>query len=1432
MVQRLLAFLLCLAPAFAQITDLHQVGATYREVLVAYTSPITGACTVQVSESPSLTPSVPDVDTTKFAGSNSDFRNGTQGRARTFIVGAAGLGIDYAPVALDGLKTSRALQNNTDHTLKVTCGAFNSTIPIRTANISPGDTRPINSVPIDPAHLGEAGWPFLPWDASAPVIDPVTGVLIQQMWTYESNISPTGAFPMLAVYDNAGTWSNLSNLFPVAITDEAGTPSGSPLKITVSGAGNYNSTISVKEASTGTLLVQAGGAPAPGEYFNFNNGQYQFNPADTGGKLISYRINANDGNVASFTGSSNDPIVAIGNGIGIALRLAIRGFVDSITTTLAACITLNGATCYGPFLPITLPVGSGNIATVTIGDVDVYTSPPAHAPMMSAWLNANQQFPQVAYNKAGTASNVGNVLTITGLNGPGGFDRRWTTDTHITYNGATYKVLSVTNGLTMTITPTPPTDGSGPWASHQFGYLIKKTSVGGTVNIDYITDSPVPITVQINDQASGGSKQCTLSEYPQGFRIGLDRGSTGAACTNTSPISCTTTSPHDFVTGDTVKIRDVPGNTAANGTWPIVVTGARTFTMTGSDGTTSGVFPSDAGDAIYNGGGGLVWKLTASRGHVCVVSSSAGSQELYWVNKRVSPKTIVYLGPFQTQTVVFDGGIVSPGGVLGEEDPEIPAFYKLYTQSGVQELYKGLYIGAQPTGMFQPGAKWVQGFTQNPYIGIWHMTRLTAAQSVTAKIQAFDPTFPSGFNVEIDRSPKPGKLAFSVKYLQQNNKGWIGVYDTVSNSVVALMNTWQNSNARWAGLHTPLAWEGADQISWVPYNLDGKDGENGPMANKGPYQMTLTGSSMAAGPDLSNTCQAQLTAIGQSNPLNVTGFLCSTVTVDTVIPITPSTASPANDTLNNQGLRIGDLMKMTDQTAPSTARPWGLIEEEVERIIGFNTSTKQLVLQRAYVGVGSIELWPSTTHAVGNKFYMFSNSSPRWWDWVNAPHGETGTDPYQQNLNGITIDESFPDASHYFTRNALTVSDAGGLASVPGASCPGAADAESAEYGFRYAAWPNHINPPLSSFGCTSGNPPFAGIYGTGSGNRLEKHPSPVEFMFNNQSWLDYRPFATTGEIGDWGNPAINQLTTKISGTTYLYKTIRSGINGGVIDPKNGFVYVMFGRSTAYDVSAPGFTLPDTQAYNYTYCQAYVAGDCRSGSAVGDIYSNVPGVTPIPGGIAYAGELKCNSKQQGWIFSDYFINDICISPQPPYLDYAVQYSAFHDPYNTGARRITAGLRHPRTSGLTENTPATPDGDGLLMGSTLNGGSFPALIMPKVPPYPGRQPGINRATWIPLPYTITSVPKGTSTAYIRFGYSPSMYCVSRQEICVANAATLQTGNSVFSWETTDAPAGLACSTGCTITIPTLSQRVMWYQIVYKNSGGSTVFTEPIKTLVTP
>lgn len=113
----------------------------------------------------------------------------------------------------------------------------------------------------------------------------------------------------------------------------------------------------------------------------------------------------------------------------------------------------------------------------------------------------------------------------------------------------------------------------------------------------------------------------------------------------------------------------------------------------------------------------------------------------------------------------------------------------------------------------------------------------------------------------------------------------------------------------------------------------------------------------------------------------------------------------------------------------------------------------------------------------------------------------------------------------------------------------------------------------------------------------------------------------------------------------------------------------------------------------------------------------------------------------------------------------------------------------------------------------------------LPPYPSTD-SYNRATFIPMSIPITSPPAGTHSADVLFGYQEygapsSMNCTTRAEQCVTVSSSVPSGTQPFSYGTTDTWTPMACGSGCTLVIPAISQRVLYYTIQYRGTGGTVI-----------
>lgn len=92
-----------------------------------------------------------------------------------------------------------------------------------------------------------------------------------------------------------------------------------------------------------------------------------------------------------------------------------------------------------------------------------------------------------------------------------------------------------------------------------------------------------------------------------GFAV--ERGITSianvTAATNATPIAITALAAHGLATGALVTIAGVQGNVAANGTFPVTVTGSTTFTLSGSEG--SGAYTSGGTIFLPNNFSTITW---------------------------------------------------------------------------------------------------------------------------------------------------------------------------------------------------------------------------------------------------------------------------------------------------------------------------------------------------------------------------------------------------------------------------------------------------------------------------------------------------------------------------------------------------------------------------------------------------------------------------------------------------------------------------------------------------------------------------------------------------------------------------------------------------------------------------------------------------------
>jgi hypothetical protein len=357
------------------------------------------------------------------------------------------------------------------------------------------------------------------------------------------------------------------------------------------------------------------------------------------------------------------------------------------------------------------------------------------------------------------------------------------------------------------------------------------------------------------------------------------------------------------------------------------------------------------------------------------------------------------------------------------------------------------------------------------------------------------------------------------------------------------------------------------------------------------------------------------------------------------------------------------------------------------------------------------------------------------------------------------------------------------------------------------------IPSPNSSFG---GSPPFAG--GTGSALAEQSYPSVHQFTAspNEQVWmLDFNHINPSYGSGPEVASSVGAVTYNlVGGTTGVYRF--TSVNGGV-SYKQIPLLSWAGYHLLRDVSSPstGNIITDSTPWNFCYVGA--VGECRSGSAVGEVYATVPQAT------AYT---QCVSNQ-------YDNNYPCVATPYVRVAFGIQQGiSQNDPAGQHWRPITQGFSGPGRQYQFASFIPDPTGAWAFMQGFWLDGTRNELLITHLPPWPYDQDvTTNRSTFVP-----TAVSLGRSSeldqARVRFGYaengSPAnFYCTARQENC----STTTNSSMPFAFES-EGPVWQVCSSGCTIQIPALPGRVLYYAVDRKSSSSGRVQLGDMKVAANP
>ena len=218
---------------------------------------------------------------------------------------------------------------------------------------------------------------------------------------------------------------------------------------------------------------------------------------------------------------------------------------------------------------------------------------------------------------------------------------------------------------------------------------------------------------------------------------------------------------------------------------------------------------------------------------------------------------------------------------------------------------------------------------------------------------------------------------------------------------------------------------------------------------------------------------------------------------------------------------------------------------------------------------------------------------------------------------------------------------------------------------------------------------------------------------------------------------------------------------------------------------------------SYKFCYALRADECRSGSSAGDTYVNVP-LADTDG--------RCATGQS-------YRNEPCViwlNPQ----DFQLSVSSILGDTNGQTMQRLGMLFSGATQYPYAKCVSTPSASWLLCRGTswLNGlAQLPLLV--KIPSRSGTSQAHEGFTQIPINIGAST---GMTHARVRFGYGDTagtrFYCTTRAEECLTDGSL-----SPFAFAA-DSLTEVACSPSCTINVPGVPGKILYYRVERKITGS--------------
>jgi hypothetical protein len=321
--------------------------------------------------------------------------------------------------------------------------------------------------------------------------------------------------------------------------------------------------------------------------------------------------------------------------------------------------------------------------------------------------------------------------------------------------------------------------------------------------------------------------------------------------------------------------------------------------------------------------------------------------------------------------------------------------------------------------------------------------------------------------------------------------------------------------------------------------------------------------------------------------------------------------------------------------------------------------------------------------------------------------------------------------------------------------------------------------------------------------------------------FVDYRHFNPSGGGGidsNGGAPFGTMSLSLVGGTSQTYQVSGACCAAGPSDYKRLGLSGFAGRYLVQDLSNPA-TDNSGDLPSWSYCQAFNVNECIQGSSVGSLYMSLPEVDL---------SSQCASSQ--------FTQAIpCLFQPAPWSGQSIQFRIdLNDFSGLTTRKFGYVHGHPGTAYEYSNCRPTADGQFMFCpGYWLDGVRVEWLAYRVPQAFP--TDSVNRTSFVPVTLTYQGVPFA-SNIRARFGYLENggdlLSCTAYAQNCSTEIPSASAGDP-YSF-TNEAVTRQSCASGatCTVTIPSLPNRVVYYVVDRLDDSGNVMATTPLAAVAVP